>query len=56
MPAHKKKTEDLINKQIITRLTKEEHYELKIICVEKENTISNFVRSLIKNAIKQSKK
>ncbi|WP_375316903.1 hypothetical protein [Spiroplasma endosymbiont of Virgichneumon dumeticola] len=56
MPAHKKKIEDLINKQIFVRLTKEEHYELKKLCLENNNmSITNFVRNLIKNAIKQSK-
>ncbi|WP_338974207.1 hypothetical protein [Spiroplasma endosymbiont of Tricholauxania praeusta] len=50
--APKKKPEDLITKQIIIRLTKSDHYELKKLCVKKEITINNFVRDLIKNAIK----
>ncbi|WP_338986770.1 hypothetical protein [Spiroplasma endosymbiont of Dasysyrphus albostriatus] len=49
--APKKKPEDLIIKQIIIRLTKSDHYELKKLCVKKEITINNFVRDLIKNAI-----
>ncbi len=52
MSAHKKKIEELINKQIFVRLTKEEHYELKKLCLENNNmSITNFVRNLIKNAI-----
>jgi len=44
-------------KQIFVRLTKEEHYELKKLCLENNNiSINKFVRNLIKNAIKQSKK
>ncbi len=53
--APKKKPEDLITKQIIIRLTKSDHYELKKLCLEYDITINNFVRNLIQNAIKQSK-
>ena len=54
--AAKKKPEDLIIKQVHIRLNKNDYYELKKMCLEEEITINTFVRSLIKNAIKQSKK
>lgn len=39
-------------KQIPIRLTKEEHYELKKLCLEKNNiSINKFIRNLIKNEI-----
>lgn len=55
MPAHKKKPEDFINKQMIIRLTEKEYKEFKQYCYDRNINISAFVRSLIKNAIKQSK-
>ncbi|WP_395473134.1 hypothetical protein [Spiroplasma endosymbiont of Nomada rufipes] len=51
MPAHKKKPEDFINKQMIIRLTEKEYEEFKKYCVERNINMSSFVRSLIKNAI-----
>ncbi|MCZ6903298.1 MAG: hypothetical protein O7C58_04260 [Rickettsia endosymbiont of Ixodes persulcatus] len=53
----KKKPEDLITKQIIIhlRFTKKEYKEFKQYCYDRNMNISAFVRSLIKNAIKQSK-
>lgn len=54
--APKKKLEDLIIKQIHIRLNKSDYYELKKMCLEEDITINSFVKNLIKNAIKQSKK
>ncbi|BDT05074.1 hypothetical protein [Spiroplasma ixodetis] len=56
--APKKKPEDLIIKQIIIhlRFTEKEYEEFKQYCYERNMNMSAFVRSLIKNAIKQSKK
>lgn len=51
MPAHKKKPEDLIIKQVHIRLNKNDYYELKKICLEEDMTINKFVKNLIKNAI-----
>lgn len=52
----KKKLEDLIIKQVHIRLNKNDYYELKKMCLEEDITINTFVRNLIQNAIKQSKK
>ncbi|WP_339046192.1 hypothetical protein [Spiroplasma endosymbiont of Colias croceus] len=56
--APKKKLEDLMIKQIIVhlRFTEKDYETLKEICEEKNMKINGFIRSLIKNAIKQSKK
>ncbi|WP_342275757.1 hypothetical protein [Spiroplasma endosymbiont of Nebria brevicollis] len=53
MSAHKKNKEDLLNKQMIVRLTIDEYYEFKKYCLENHITINAFLRSLIKNAIKK---
>lgn len=56
--APKKNPKDLTNKQIIIhlRFNEKDYQEFKQYCYERNMNISAFVRSLIKNAIKQSKK
>lgn len=56
MVAPKKNKEDLIIKQMIIRLTEKEYEVFKQYCYDRNINMSAFVRSLIKNAIKQSKK
>ncbi|WP_342276216.1 hypothetical protein [Spiroplasma endosymbiont of Nebria brevicollis] len=48
--------EELLNKVLIIRFKEFEFQELKQFCKEREITISEFVRNLIKNAIKRAKK
>lgn len=56
MEALKKHEDKLLIKNLKIRLTKNDHYELKTYCYERNITMNDFVRDLIKNAIKQSKK
>ncbi|WP_338977476.1 MULTISPECIES: hypothetical protein [unclassified Spiroplasma] len=47
---------ELLNKILIIRFRELEFQNLKDFCKEKDITVSEFVRNLIKNAIKKNKK
>ncbi len=48
--------EELLNKILIIRFRELEFQNLKEFCKEKNITVSEFVRNLIKNAIKKNRK
>ena len=54
--ALKKHEDKLLIKNLKIRLTKNDHYELKKYCYERNITMNDFVRNLIKNAIKKNRK
>lgn len=56
VPALKKHKDKLIKKEIHIRFTENDFQELKQFCYERNITMSDFIRGLIKNAIKRTKK